>query len=91
MPKKLFYKSIYNDSNNIDYIEDAIGYAEDLMEAIEDFEQGEDIYYVMQDVIEDLKKIQSKLDEQRINEWTDEKKQMNREYLSNRGIEGLVI
>ena len=86
MSKKLFYKS-----DNIDYIEDAIGYAEGLMETIEDFEQGEDIYYVMQEVIEDLKKIQSKLDELRINEWADEKRQMGREYLSDRGIEGSII
>ena len=91
MPKKIFYKSIYNDSDYIDYIEEAIGYVESAMEEIEDFEECKDIYVSMQDAIKELQEIQSKLDEQRINEWSNEQKQSDREFLSSRGIAGLII
>lgn len=91
MPKKIFYKSIYNDSDYIDYIEEAIGYVESAMEEIEEFEECKDIYVSMQDIIKELQEMQAKLDEMRINEWADEQKQSDREFLSSRGIEGLII
>lgn len=79
-PKQLFKKSIYNDSDNADIIEETIEKLSDILDEIEDFKETQDTYIMIQDLIRDLKPIQDELDEMRIDEWADDTVHQNREY-----------
>lgn len=81
---------VYDDIDNIDYVESCISSIKNAIEDVSVYYECEDICNELNCVIEELKEIKDKLNEKQINQWNYEASHQNHEYMASRGITGLT-